>query len=100
MFMRIVKSPLPPLVPTLPIAPRAARLVLPAPALLALLGLPSVPAGIEVRSLRPTPLGEPLQLWAQVTEAAEAEMRVALELRWDGTPRAAAQATCRRWQPR
>lgn len=62
--------------------------------------LPYVTAGIEVRYLRPTPLGEPLQLWAQVTEAAEAEMRVALELRWDGTPRAAAQATWRRWQPR
>jgi acyl-coenzyme A thioesterase PaaI-like protein len=59
-----------------------------------------VTAGLDVRYLRPTPLREPLELRAQVVEAAETQMTVEVEIVWDGKPRAAASALWKRWRPR
>ncbi len=62
--------------------------------------LPYVTAGLDVRFLRPAPLGEPLSLVAVVTSADESAMTVEVELRWDGKPRAGAVAHWKRWRPR
>jgi acyl-coenzyme A thioesterase PaaI-like protein len=62
--------------------------------------LPWVTAGIEVRFLRPAPLSEPVRLTASVTAVTEAEMSVAVELLWEGKPRATASARWKRWRPR
>ena len=62
--------------------------------------LPFVTAGLDVRFLRPTPLGEPLHLRATVTAALESEMTVAVELSWDGKPRATGVAHWKRWRTR
>ncbi|WP_448624336.1 PaaI family thioesterase [Geodermatophilus sp. URMC 64] len=62
--------------------------------------LPYVTAGLDVRFLRPTPLTEPLHLVATVTEAREDEMAAAVEIVWDGKPRAGAVAHWKRWRPR
>lgn len=59
-----------------------------------------VTAGIEVRYLRPAPLGEPVDLWAALLSSSEDEMRVRAELRWGDKPRATAEATWRRFRPR
>jgi acyl-coenzyme A thioesterase PaaI-like protein len=62
--------------------------------------LPYVTAALDVRFLRPTPLSEPLELWAQVTSAAEPAITANVEVRWDGKPRAVATAVWKRWRPR
>jgi acyl-coenzyme A thioesterase PaaI-like protein len=62
--------------------------------------LPYVTAGLDVRFLRPAPLGEPLSLVAVVTGADESAMTVEVELRWDGKARAGAVAHWKRWRPR
>jgi acyl-coenzyme A thioesterase PaaI-like protein len=62
--------------------------------------LSHVTAGLDVRYLRPAPLGEPVRLRAVVREAAEAEMTVDVALWWDGKPRAEATALWKRWRPR
>ncbi|MGY1620123.1 PaaI family thioesterase [Geodermatophilus sp. SYSU D00691] len=62
--------------------------------------LPWVTAGLEVRFLRPTPLDEALHLTGRVTAAAEAEMTVAVELAWDGKPRATGSAVWKRFRVR
>ncbi len=62
--------------------------------------LPFVTAGIEVRYLRPSPLHAPVELWAAVSQASEAEVTVDVELRYEEKVRAAATATWRRWRPR
>ncbi|MDT4891233.1 MAG: hypothetical protein QOE97_268 [Pseudonocardiales bacterium] len=62
--------------------------------------LPYVTAGLDVRYLRPSPLQEPVELRAVVTEAAEAQMTCSVELWWDGKPRASATALWKRWRPR
>ena len=62
--------------------------------------LPFVTAGIDVRYLRPSPLTEPVELWAAVTRSTESEMTVDVELRFEEKTRATATATWRRWRPR
>jgi acyl-coenzyme A thioesterase PaaI-like protein len=62
--------------------------------------LPFVTAGLDVRFLRPSPLTEPVELTARVTEATEAEIRAEAELVWEGKTRAAATAIWKRWRPR
>jgi len=70
------------------------------------LGLPPngllhyVTAGLNVRYLRPAPLREAVDLVARIGSADENEMRVEVELWWEAKPRAAAQATWKRWRPR
>jgi len=59
-----------------------------------------VTAGLDLRYLRPTPLGEELALYAVVTSADADQMVVAVQLHWDAKPRAAATALWRRWHPR
>lgn len=59
-----------------------------------------VTAGLDVRFLRPAPLTEPVELVGRITAAEEAEMTAAVELVWDGKPRASAVATWKRWRPR
>jgi acyl-coenzyme A thioesterase PaaI-like protein len=63
-------------------------------------GLAYVTAGLDVRFLRPAPLAEPVSLVAVVTEAGDDQMTAAVELRWDGKPRASATALWKRWRPR
>lgn len=62
--------------------------------------LPYVTAGLDVRFLRPTPLHEPVGLVATITTAGEDEMTAAVEIVWDGKPRATATALWKRWRPR
>jgi acyl-coenzyme A thioesterase PaaI-like protein len=62
--------------------------------------LPYVTAGLDVRFLRPSPLREPVELVAHVTEADESRIRSEVELVWDGKTRAAATAVWMRWRPR
>lgn len=62
--------------------------------------LPYVTAGLSLRYLRPSPLGEPVALLAQVTEADETEMSARVWLEWDGKTRAEATAVWKRWRPR
>jgi acyl-coenzyme A thioesterase PaaI-like protein len=59
-----------------------------------------VTAGLDVRFLRPAPLTEPVDLVGRITEAGEDEMTAAVELLWDGKPRATAVAHWKRWRPR
>ena len=59
-----------------------------------------VTAGLQVRYLRPAPLGEPVELRAAVSAASEAEMTAEVSLWWDGKPRAEATALWKRWRPR
>jgi acyl-coenzyme A thioesterase PaaI-like protein len=59
-----------------------------------------VTAGLDVRYLRPTPLGVPLLLSARVVGADEDEMVAAVELHHDEKVRATAVARWRRWRPR
>jgi acyl-coenzyme A thioesterase PaaI-like protein len=62
--------------------------------------LPYVTAGLDVRYLRPTPLGEPVELRAVVQTADEGQITVGTELVWDGKIRAEATAYWKRWRPR
>jgi len=62
--------------------------------------LPFVTSGLDVRYLRPAPLGEPVSLLARVTEASEAAITAEVWLEWDGKERAAASAVWKRWRPR
>ncbi|SOD71671.1 acyl-coenzyme A thioesterase PaaI-like protein [Jatrophihabitans sp. GAS493] len=62
--------------------------------------LPYVTAGLDVRYLRPAPLTEPVELWAEVIEASEFEITATVELRWEEKPRATATALWKRWRPR
>jgi acyl-coenzyme A thioesterase PaaI-like protein len=59
-----------------------------------------VTAGLDVRYLRPSPLHDPVELRALVTEASDAAMTVDVELHWDGKTRATATAHWKRWRPR
>jgi acyl-coenzyme A thioesterase PaaI-like protein len=59
-----------------------------------------VTAGLEIRFLRPAPLGGELQLRAELA-AADPDLVVAsAELSWDGRARAVATSEWRRWKPR
>lgn len=62
--------------------------------------MPYVTGGLDVRFLRPAPLGEPSELRAVVLAADEDEVTVGVELRWDGKPRSTATALWKRWRPR
>jgi len=62
--------------------------------------LPFVTSGLDVRYLRPAPLGEPVSLLARVTEASEAAIAAEVWLEWDGKERASASAVWKRWRPR
>lgn len=62
--------------------------------------LPYVTAGLDLRYLRPAPLGEPSELHAVITSADPDVMTVDVELVWDGKPRSAASALWKRWRPR
>jgi acyl-coenzyme A thioesterase PaaI-like protein len=59
-----------------------------------------VTAGLDLRYLRPIPLGQELELRARVTEADADQVTVEAELVWDGKPRAAATTLWKRWRPR
>jgi len=59
-----------------------------------------VTAGLDLRYLRPVPLGQALELRATVTEADADQVTVEAELVWDGKPRAAATTRWKRWRPR
>lgn len=59
-----------------------------------------VTAGLDLRYLRPAPLGEPSELRAVLSSADADVMTVEVELIWDGKPRAAASALWKRWRPR
>ncbi len=62
--------------------------------------LPCVTAELEIRSWRPSPLDEPVELRAWVTPAGPGEMRAMGEIVWDGKVRAEAGALWKRWRPR
>jgi acyl-coenzyme A thioesterase PaaI-like protein len=59
-----------------------------------------VTAGLDVRFLRPAPLSQPVDLVARITSAGEEEMIAAVEMLWQGQPRATAVAVWKRWRPR
>jgi len=59
-----------------------------------------VTAGLDLRYLRPVPLGHELELRSAVTEADANQVTVEAELVWDGKPRAAATTLWKRWRPR
>jgi acyl-coenzyme A thioesterase PaaI-like protein len=62
--------------------------------------LPYVTAGLDLRYLRPVPLGQVLELRAVVASADPDQVTVEAELIWDGKPRAAATTLWKRWRPR
>jgi acyl-coenzyme A thioesterase PaaI-like protein len=59
-----------------------------------------VTAGLDLRYLRPVPLGQVLELRARVVSADADEVTVDAELVWDGKLRAAATSLWKRWRPR
>jgi len=62
--------------------------------------IPFITAGFDVRFLRPTPLGPPVQLTAEPVSVAEREIVVRAELLTDAKVRATMQATWLRFRPR
>jgi acyl-coenzyme A thioesterase PaaI-like protein len=62
--------------------------------------LPYVTAGLDVRFLRPTPLGPELTLFAAVESADDDVIWVAGELSYDDKVRASVRAQWKRWRPR
>ena len=62
--------------------------------------LPYVTAGLDLRYLRPSPLGEMVELRGVVVSANESVIVADVELLWEGKTRAAATALWKRWSPR
>jgi len=62
--------------------------------------LPYVTAGLDLRYLRPSPLGEAVELRGVAVSANESEIVADVELLWEGKTRAAASARWKRWLPR
>ena len=62
--------------------------------------MPFVTAGLDVRFLHPAPLYEAVDLRAAVLRASEQEITADVQLVADGTTRATAVASWRRWRPR
>jgi len=62
--------------------------------------VPFITAGFDVRFLRPTPLGVPVQLTARPEQVSEKEIVVAAELLADDKVRATMTATWLRFRPR
>ncbi len=61
---------------------------------------PFVTAGLDVRFRRPAPLDQPVDLRAAVLRASEQEITAEVQLVADGTTRASAVSSWRRWRPR
>ena len=59
-----------------------------------------VTAGLDLRDLRPVPLGQTLDLRAVVASADDDQVTVEAELVWDGKTRANATTLWKRWRPR
>ena len=59
-----------------------------------------VTAGLDIRYLRPAPLGETLGLRAAIVSAEADLVVVEAELVWGGKPRAMATSEWRPWRPR
>ena len=57
-------------------------------------------SGIDVRFLRPTPLGPPLELWGEVESVSDTEMISRAEVREGGKVRVTARATWKKFTPR
>lgn len=57
-------------------------------------------SGIDVRFLRPTPLGPALEVWGEMESESEKEMIARAEIRFDGKVRATGRATWKRFTPR
>ena len=62
--------------------------------------LPYVTAGIEVKYLRPTPLEEHLDVWAELLDGDESAMTVRVELSAQGKVLAVGQALWKPWRAR
>jgi acyl-coenzyme A thioesterase PaaI-like protein len=62
--------------------------------------VPFITAGLEVKFLRPTPLGPVLSLRAEPEKVSESEMVVNAELVFDGKQRATLRAQWLRFRPR
>ena len=62
--------------------------------------VPFIMAGLEVKFLRPTPLGPALSLRAAEEKVSESEVVVYAELVFDGKPRATLRAQWLRFRPR
>jgi acyl-coenzyme A thioesterase PaaI-like protein len=62
--------------------------------------LPFVTAGLDIRFVRPTPLGPELTLWATIDSVNEEEAFIDVELSHDDKVRATARAHWKRWRPR
>jgi len=62
--------------------------------------LPYVTAGLDVRFIRPSPLGDDVELTAHITEATVDAMRCEAELVWEGPTWASATAVWKRRRPR
>jgi acyl-coenzyme A thioesterase PaaI-like protein len=62
--------------------------------------LPYVTADLAVRYLRPAPLTETVALYAEITEATEAEITARAWLTWADKTRAEVTAVWKRWRPR
>jgi acyl-coenzyme A thioesterase PaaI-like protein len=62
--------------------------------------VPFITAGLEVRFLRPTPLGPVLSLHAAAEKVSESEVVVNAELVFDEKPRATLRAQWLRFRPR
>lgn len=62
--------------------------------------LPYVTANLDVSYLRPAPLTETVELYAEVTAASEAEMTAHVWLAWEDKTRAEVTAVWKRWRPR
>lgn len=62
--------------------------------------VPFITAGFDVRFLRPTPLGPPLLLRAELVEMSESAIVVSAELAYEGKARATMVANWLRFHPR
>ena len=62
--------------------------------------LPYVTANLEVSYLRPAPLTETVTLYAEVTDASEAQMTAHVWMTWEEKTRAEVTAVWKRWRPR
>ncbi len=62
--------------------------------------LPFVTAELDVKFRRPAPLHEPLELTAELSAVAEAEMTVVATAIWQDKTRAIGTAVWKRWRPR
>ena len=62
--------------------------------------LPYVTANLQVSYLRPAPLTETVTLYAEVTDASEAQMTAHVWMTWEEKSRAEVTAVWKRWRPR